>query len=143
MFWTTFVQAPLMVLKAVCPLSGARLNVGLWPGDVRWSSWSDWPPWCRVRHLIRFHGVLAPHARLRAQIVPREPINAHDPAHTAHGATPSRMSWARLPHASKLARSRPAALTGAGTAAVPGGLIATPDWRDSWFSPAMENMKRK
>jgi hypothetical protein len=47
-------------------------------------------------HLIRFHGVLAPHAKLRAQIVPREPINAHDRAHTAHGATPSRMSWARL-----------------------------------------------
>ena len=49
-------------------------------------------------HLIRFHGVLAPHAKLRAAIVPI-------PAHTttghagecaqAHGA-PARMSWARL-----------------------------------------------
>jgi hypothetical protein len=29
-------------------------------------------------HLIRFHGVLAPHAKLRAQIVPSEPLNAHE-----------------------------------------------------------------
>ncbi len=47
-------------------------------------------------HLIRFHGVLAPNARLRAAIVP-------GPAHIisvpsdeqAHGA-PARMGWARL-----------------------------------------------
>ena len=26
-------------------------------------------------HLIRFHGVLAPHAKLRAQIVPSAPLN--------------------------------------------------------------------
>ena len=29
-------------------------------------------------HLIRFHGVLAPHAKLRAEIVPSEPVNAHE-----------------------------------------------------------------
>ena len=29
-------------------------------------------------HLIRFHGVLAPHATLRAEIVPSEPVNAHE-----------------------------------------------------------------
>ena len=45
-------------------------------------------------HLIRFHGVLAPNAGLRAAIVPgpakSEPADEH-----AHGA-PARMSWARL-----------------------------------------------
>jgi len=47
-------------------------------------------------HLIRFHGVLAPHAKLRAAIVPV-------PAHTAHAAdcdhahgARARMTWARL-----------------------------------------------
>ncbi len=47
-------------------------------------------------HLIRFHGVLAPHAKLRAAIVPA-------PAHstTQHAAehghhAPARISWARL-----------------------------------------------
>jgi putative transposase len=49
-------------------------------------------------HLIRFHGVLAPHARLRAAIVPipAPPTTAHatDCEH-APGAS-ARMSWARL-----------------------------------------------
>jgi hypothetical protein len=47
-------------------------------------------------HLIRFHGVLAPHARLRAAIVPTPAPTAHaaDCAH-APGAS-MRMSWARL-----------------------------------------------
>jgi hypothetical protein len=49
-------------------------------------------------HLIRFHGVLAPHATLRAAIVPRPAQqateHAADHAH-AHGS-PARMSWARL-----------------------------------------------
>ena len=49
-------------------------------------------------HLIGFHGALAPNAKLRAEIVPREPINTGDPcndhAHTAHGSTPTRISWA-------------------------------------------------
>jgi hypothetical protein len=49
-------------------------------------------------HLIRFHGVLAPHAKLRSQIIPAPAENAPgqpaDHAH-AHGA-PARMSWARL-----------------------------------------------
>jgi hypothetical protein len=49
-------------------------------------------------HLIRFHGVLAPNAKLRSQIVPAPPER---PAETssegarAQGAPP-RMSWARL-----------------------------------------------
>ena len=49
-------------------------------------------------HLIRFHGVLAPHAKLRATIVPNpaQTTTAHaaDCDH-AHGAR-ARMSWARL-----------------------------------------------
>ena len=49
-------------------------------------------------HLIRFHGVLAPHAKLRAAIVPipAQTTTAHaaDCDH-AHGAS-ARMSWARL-----------------------------------------------
>jgi Putative transposase len=47
-------------------------------------------------HVIRFHGALAPHAKLRAAIVPIPAQTAHaaDCAH-AHGAR-ARMSWARL-----------------------------------------------
>jgi hypothetical protein len=51
-------------------------------------------------HLIRFHGVLAPHAKLRAQIVPSVPVSVpqtcdhHAPA--AHPEAPARMSWACL-----------------------------------------------
>ena len=49
-------------------------------------------------HLIRFHGVLAPHAKLRAAIVPNPPDSttgqAADHAHAHH--SPARMSWARL-----------------------------------------------
>ena len=36
-------------------------------------------------HLIRFHGVLAPHAKLRSQIIPRGSDNATDDS-AAHGA---------------------------------------------------------
>ena len=47
-------------------------------------------------HLIRFHGVLAPNAGLRAAIVPGPPENTNEPAgEHAHGA-PARMGWARL-----------------------------------------------
>ena len=47
-------------------------------------------------HLIRFHGVLAPNAGLRAAIVPGPPQNTSEPAgEHAHGA-PARMGWARL-----------------------------------------------
>ena len=47
-------------------------------------------------HLIRFHGVLAPHAGLRAAIVPGPPEKPGDDAgEHAHG-TPARMGWARL-----------------------------------------------
>jgi Putative transposase len=47
-------------------------------------------------HLIRFHGVLAPNAGLRAAIVPGLPENTSEPADEhAHGA-PARLGWARL-----------------------------------------------
>jgi len=56
-------------------------------------------------HLIRFHGVLAPNAKLRAQVVPQEP---EPPAQAAQAAPPAaceatcahhrpvRLSWAKL-----------------------------------------------
>ena len=51
-------------------------------------------------HLIRFHGVLAPHAKLRTQIVPSEPVNAHEAcdhhAQAPPASAPARMSWACL-----------------------------------------------
>src|SRR4051812_37509739 len=51
-------------------------------------------------HLIRFHGVLAPHANLRAEIVPSEPLNAHEAgdhhAQSPPASAPARMSWACL-----------------------------------------------
>ena len=53
-------------------------------------------------HLIRFHGVLAPNAKLRAQVVPQEaeaPAQAAPPAecepNCAHHR-PVRLSWAKL-----------------------------------------------
>jgi hypothetical protein len=53
-------------------------------------------------HLIRFHGVLAPNAKLRALVVPQEPepsAQAAPPAECqaccAH-QRPVRLSWARL-----------------------------------------------
>jgi len=53
-------------------------------------------------HLIRFHGVLAPNAKLRALVVPHGPeqatgkseLTATEPG-SAHGR-PARISWARL-----------------------------------------------
>ena len=57
-------------------------------------------------HLIRFHGVLAPNAKLRAQVVPQEvPQEAEAPAQAAPPAEcepncahhrPVRLSWAKL-----------------------------------------------
>ena len=53
-------------------------------------------------HLIRFHGVMAPNATLRAMVVPQEPVEpaqASQPAqckpNCAHHR-PARLSWARL-----------------------------------------------
>jgi len=51
-------------------------------------------------HLIRFHGVLAPHATLRAQIVPGAPDQVSAPAdadvETCSASTRARLSWAQL-----------------------------------------------
>ena len=51
-------------------------------------------------HLIRFHGVLAPNAKLRPEIVPGGPVNSNDTADD-HGDAPplsarALMRWARL-----------------------------------------------
>ena len=51
-------------------------------------------------HLIRFHGVLAPHAKLRAQVVPGAPVSVPEGcdhhAQAAHPEAAARMSWACL-----------------------------------------------
>ena len=51
-------------------------------------------------HQIRFHGVLAPNAKLRPQIIPGRAVTANDTADDPDGAlhysTSARMSWARL-----------------------------------------------
>ena len=57
-------------------------------------------------HLIRFHGVLAPNAKLRALVVPQRPPDQEKPATEAAAAAgceaetvqarPHRISWARL-----------------------------------------------
>jgi putative transposase len=49
-------------------------------------------------HLIRFHGVLAPNAKLRSKIVPAPAERATEtPSEDAHAqSAPARMSWARL-----------------------------------------------
>jgi len=53
-------------------------------------------------HLIRFHGVLAPNAKLRALVVPQaleDVIGASEVPATESGCThcrPARISWARL-----------------------------------------------
>ena len=46
-------------------------------------------------HIIRFHGVLAPHDRLRAVIVPRTVDRPCEPA-DEHMRRFARMSWVRL-----------------------------------------------
>ncbi|MGH8613313.1 MAG: transposase [Gammaproteobacteria bacterium] len=50
--------------------------------------------------LIRFHGVLAPNARLRSAIVLSPPVNATNTAevhrNSAHHCAPACISWARL-----------------------------------------------
>ncbi len=59
-------------------------------------------------HLIRFHGVLAPNAKLRALVVPQEVPQSPEPAAPAQEAAPAecepncahhrpaRLSWAKL-----------------------------------------------
>jgi len=51
-------------------------------------------------HLIRFHGVLAPNAALRSQIVPgesdQEPNTADGDGNLSSASTRARMSWAQL-----------------------------------------------
>ena len=50
--------------------------------------------------LIRFHGVLAPNAKLRPEIIPNVPVNANTPsadhAEVPPPAAPASMSWAPL-----------------------------------------------
>ena len=51
-------------------------------------------------NLIRFHGVLAPNAKLRPEIVPGQPLAAPNTAEETdtldHHAPAARMNWARL-----------------------------------------------
>ncbi len=51
-------------------------------------------------NLIRYHGVLAPNAKLRPQIIPSTPDPIYDASDgresTPHHLTSVRMSWARL-----------------------------------------------
>ena len=49
-------------------------------------------------HLIRFHGVLAPNAKLRCEIIPSpaEHATEHLTDHARAQGAPARMSWARL-----------------------------------------------
>ena len=49
-------------------------------------------------HLTRFHGVLAPHAKLRSKVVPKSEraATAHTCEHAQAHSAPVRMSWARL-----------------------------------------------
>ena len=51
-------------------------------------------------HLIRFHGVLAPNAKLRPAIIPSASpeanVAAPDQAESPHSSPLARMSWARL-----------------------------------------------
>ena len=47
-------------------------------------------------HLIRFHGVLAPNAKLRREIVPSPSEQATAPACDHAQGAPARQSWARL-----------------------------------------------
>ena len=51
-------------------------------------------------HLIRFHGVLAPNAKLRPQIIPSAPVNAADdpirPCREPQSSAPVRLRSARL-----------------------------------------------
>jgi hypothetical protein len=46
-------------------------------------------------HLIRFHGVLAPNAKPRREIVPSPPEQATAPARDHARGAPARLSWAR------------------------------------------------
>ncbi len=60
-----------------------------------------WVPRPRL-HLIRFHGVLAPNAKLRALVVPQVPESPAPAAPPAEGEAtcahhrPARLSWAKL-----------------------------------------------
>ena len=49
-------------------------------------------------HLIRFHGVLAPNAKLRSKVVPAQTpdADAHTCDHAQARSAPVRLSWARL-----------------------------------------------
>ena len=70
-------------------------------------------------HLIRFHGVLAPNAGLRAAVVPGPPQNTGEPADQhAHGA-PGRMGWARFSSAFSTSTSNTARSVAASSGSSP------------------------
>lgn len=47
-------------------------------------------------HLVRYHGVLAPHAKVRSRIVPRLPAEKLESPEENRGSESKRISWARL-----------------------------------------------
>ena len=71
-------------------------------GCRRWSSGSGGAGAADQLHLIRFHGVLAPNAKLRALVIPAEQgqeVGASGAGTTEPGcghARPARISWTRL-----------------------------------------------
>jgi len=45
-------------------------------------------------HLIRFHGCLAPHSKIRSKVVPKRDLE--ETPSTSHSSQAGRMSWAQL-----------------------------------------------
>ena len=72
-------------------------------------------------HLIRFHGVLAPNAKWRSEIIPSPPRACNRALNRRHRRSPGDC---QDPHAPSLACPRTAPITRAATRSVPSGLIA-------------------
>jgi Putative transposase len=89
-------QSGQVVLHLKSPYRDGTTHIVMWPLQLiqRLAALVPRP------RLIRFHGVLAPHATLRAQIVPSEPVNVHEAcdhhAQTPPALAPARVSWACL-----------------------------------------------
>ena len=47
-------------------------------------------------HLVRYHGVLAPHAKVRSKVIPKLPTEKLESTEEKHGSHSKRISWARL-----------------------------------------------